>query len=298
MNLFKESEEIVTFKVEAKDKLERFLSSKDISGRLFRKLYKKKHIYVNGLEASRNERLAKDDIVSLYMEAEKNEFELEAIDLDVLYEDFDLLILNKAPYIVVHPTKSHESGTLANGIAYYFNKKGIDRKIRFVNRLDMNTSGILIVAKNAFAHQQISLQFENNSVEKKYKALVEHRVGEDQGIIESDLSKKSGDIKSSIDREEGDTLTKYTVIERYPDASMLDIRLYTGKTHQIRVHLKSIGHPIIGDSLYGEESAYIDRQALQSYYLKIKNPRSGEPIELSIDMPDDFKKLISHLKNM
>lgn len=298
MNLFKESEEIVTFKVEAKDKLERFLSSKDISGRLFRKLYKKKHIYVNGLEASRNERLAKDDIVSLYMEAEKNEFELEAIDLDVLYEDFDLLILNKAPYIVVHPTKSHESGTLANGIAHYFNKKGIDRKIRFVNRLDMNTSGILIVAKNAFAHQQISLQFENNSVEKKYKALVEHRVGEDQGIIESDLSKKSGDIKSSIDREEGDTLTKYTVIERYPDASMLDIRLYTGKTHQIRVHLKSIGHPIIGDSLYGEESAYIDRQALQSYYLKIKNPRSGEPIELSIDMPDDFKKLISHLKNM
>lgn len=296
MNLFEESEEIVIFKVENRDKLENFLSSKNISGRLFRKLYKKKHVYINGVEAKKKERVREGDIVSIYMEAEKNKFELEKMDLDIIYEDHDLLILNKPPYVVVHPTKSHDTDTLSNGIAYYFHEKGINRKIRFVNRLDMNTSGILIVAKNAFAHQQISLQFENNTVEKKYKALVKHRVEKDEEIISSDISKKTGDIKSSIDLEEGDTLTKYNVIERYKDATLLDIRLYTGKTHQIRVHLNSIGHPIIGDSLYGEESQYIDRQALQSYYLKMKNPRTREDMIFSIDMPDDFKNLISKLK--
>lgn len=296
MNLFEESEEIVIFKVGNRDKLESFLSSKNISGRLFRKLYKKRHIYINGIEAKKKESLVEGDIVSIYMEAESNEFELEEMDLDIIYEDHDLLILNKAPYVVVHPTKSHETNTLSNGIAYYFNQKGISRKIRFVNRLDMNTSGILIVAKNPFAHQQISLQFENNTVEKKYKALVKHRLEKDEEIISSDISKKSGHIKSSVDREEGDTHTKYKVIDRYDDASLLDIRLYTGKTHQIRVHLDSIGHPIIGDSLYGEDSPYIDRQALQSYYLKIKNPRSGEDMIFSIDMPDDFKNLIAQLK--
>lgn len=296
MNLFEENEEIVIFKVEKDDKVESFLFSKDISGRLFRKLYKKKHIYINGKEAGRNSKLNTGDLVSIYMEDESNDFELEKMDLNIIYEDYDLLILNKAPYMVVHPTKSHESNTLSNGIAYYFHEKGINRKIRFVNRLDMNTSGILIVAKNQFAHQQISLQFERDLVEKRYRALVEGRVKEDQAYIDLAIAKEEGAIKMTA--IEGDnTLTHYRVIERYRDASLLDIRLFSGKTHQIRVHMKEIGHPIIGDSLYNKESAYIARQALQSYYLKIKSPRRGEDLEFSIDMPKDFKDLIEHLKN-
>lgn len=295
MNLFEESEEIVTFKVEVKDDLENFLRSKNISGRLFRKLDKKNHIYINGKNAKRKCRLEREDIVSLFMEKETNDFKLENMDLNIIYEDYDLLIINKPPFVVVHPTKSHETNTLANGIAYYFNEKNIKRKIRFVNRLDMNTSGILIVAKNQFAHQQVSLQFENNIVEKRYKAIVEGIVENNEGYIDLDIGKKEGDIKQTVGVGE-EALTKYIVLERYKDSTLLDIILFTGKTHQIRVHMNSIGHPIIGDSLYNKDSEYIDRQALQSYYLKIKNPRTGENLEFAIDMPEDFKVLIKHLK--
>ncbi len=295
MNLFEENEEVVIFKIKEQDQLENFLSSKDISGRLFRKLYKKRHIFINGKKAKKKAKIEEGDIVSIFMEDEENNFELKKMDLNIIYEDHDLLILNKQPYIVVHPTKSHETDTLSNGIAYYFKEKGINRKIRFVNRLDMNTSGILIVAKNQFAHQQISLQFENNTVEKRYKALVDGIVEKDQAYMEMSIGKAEGDIKQSVIEGE-ETLTKYNVLERYKDATLLDIRIFTGKTHQIRVHMSHIGYPIIGDTLYNKESPYINRQALQSYYLKIKKPRSGEDLEFSIDMPEDFKSLINHLK--
>lgn len=297
MNLFEESEEIVIFKVENEDSLENFLFSKDISGRLFRKLYKKRHIYINGKVGKRKEKLKERDIVSVFMEPEKNDFKHEKMDFNIIYEDYDLLILNKEPYVVVHPTKSHETKTLSNGIAHYFSEKGINRKIRFVNRLDMNTSGILIVAKNPFAHQQLSLQFEKNTVGKKYKALVSGRVQKDEDYINEAIDKENENIKQNIGEDGKKSLTKYKVIEKYENASLLDITLYTGRTHQIRVHLNHIGHPIIGDILYSKESPYIDRQALHSYYLKIKNPRSGKDMEFTIDMPEDFKNLIKHLKS-
>ncbi len=296
MNLFEENEEIVVFKVEKEDNLKSFLFLKDISGRLFKKLYRKKHIYINGRPSKSNSKLKKGDLVSIYMEEESNDFELQKMDLDIVYEDHDLLILNKKPYMVVHPTKSHTRNTLSNGIAYYFNERGINRKIRFVNRLDMNTSGILIVAKNQFAHQQISLQFENNTVEKKYRAVVEGQVEDEEGFIDLGIVKEEGAIERSAIGDKS-ALTQYKVTERYKDASLLDIKLFTGKTHQIRVHMKEIGHPIIGDSLYNKESDHIDRHALESYYLKIKSPRTKEILEFSIDMPGDFKKLIKHLKS-
>lgn len=295
MNLFRESEEIVTFKAEKEENLDDFLFSKDISGRLFRKLNKKGHIYINGEKAKRKSKLKEGDIVSIFMEREENNFKLEKMDLNIIYEDYDLLIINKPPFVVVHPTKSHDSGTLSNGIAYYFEEKGIKRKIRFVNRLDMNTSGILIVAKNPFAHQQLSLQFQNNTVEKRYKAVVDGILEKNCGYIDAGIIKNDGDIKQSVEKSK-DALTKYRVLDRYKDASLLDIRIFSGKTHQIRVHMDYIGHPIIGDTLYNTESKYIKRQALQSYYLNIRTPRTGESLELSIDMPQDFTTLIKHLK--
>lgn len=295
MNLFEESEEIVIFEAEKEDNLKSFLFSRDISGRLLRKLQKKKHIYINGKSNKMTSKVKKGDLVSIYMEGESNNFELQKMDLDIIYEDHDLLILNKKPHMVVHPTKSHEKNTLSNGIAYYFNEKDIRRKIRFVNRLDMNTSGILIVAKNQFAHQQISLQFEKNTVEKRYRALVEGVVEEDKALIDLGVGREKTAIERSV-VEVNRALTEYRVIERYKNASLVDIKLFTGKTHQIRVHMKEIGHPIIGDSLYNKESDFIDRQALESYYLKIKSPRNREELVLSIDMSEDFKKLIKHLK--
>ncbi|MBU5257040.1 RluA family pseudouridine synthase [Tissierella praeacuta] len=299
MNLFEESENIVVFEVqEDRLDLEDFLSSKDISGRLFRKLYKAKQIYVNGKFKRKGLTLEKGAVVSIYMEDESENTKPEKMDIDIVYEDFDFLILNKQPNIVVHPTKSHQENTLSNGISYYFKEKGIKKKIRFVNRLDMDTTGILIVAKNPFAHQQMALQFESHKVEKKYQAIVDGIVEKDEDYIDLPIGREEDkSIRKTVTEEGQDALTKYTVIERYKEATLLDVQIFTGRSHQIRVHLDHIGHPIIGDSLYNKESPYIDRQALHSYYLKVKHPRTKEAIEFIAPLPKDMEKLIDHLKN-
>ncbi len=299
MNLFEESENIVVFEVqEDRLDLEDFLSSKDISGRLFRKLYKAKQIYVDGKFKRKGLTLEKGAVVSIYMEDESENTKPEKMDINIVYEDFDFLILNKQPNIVVHPTKSHQENTLSNGISYYFKEKGIKKKIRFVNRLDMDTTGILIVAKNPFAHQQMALQFESHKVEKKYQAIVDGIVEKDENYINLPIGREEDkSIRKTVTEEGQDALTKYTVIERYKDATLLDVQIFTGRSHQIRVHLDHIGHPIIGDSLYNKESPYIDRQALHSYYLKVKHPRTKEAIEFIAPLPKDMEKLIDHLKN-
>ncbi len=298
MDLFEESEDVIIFTGKnEKQNLESFLIKEDISGRLFRKLYKEKSIYINGKFKNRKTLINKGDIISLLMKDEINNIKPEKMKLDIIYEDFDLLILNKKPYVVVHPTKSHDENTLSNGISYYFRENNINKKIRFVNRLDMNTSGILIVAKNSFAHQQMALQFEKDIVEKKYKAIVEGVVKKSEDCIDVSIDTEEGNIKRIVNKNGQESLTKYTVIDRYKNASLLDIQIFTGRAHQIRVHLSHIGHPIIGDTLYNEESTYIDRQALHSYYLKIKTPRRKEYIELLADLPEDMEALIEKLKN-
>lgn len=299
MNLFEENENIVIFKANRDGlDLEEFLCDNDISGRLFRRLYKGKQVYVNGKFKRKGLTLKSGDIVSIYMEDEEEHINPEKMDIDIVYEDFDLLILNKQPNIVVHPTKSHQENTLSNGISYYFKEKGIKKKIRFVNRLDMDTTGILIVAKNPFAHQQMALQFESNKVEKKYQAIVAGIVEKDEDYIDLPIGREEEKSIRKVVTEEGqESLTKYTVIDRYKDATILDVQIFTGRSHQIRVHLNHIGHPIIGDTLYNEESPYIKRQALHSYYLKVKHPRTKKDIEFIAPLPKDMVELINHLKN-
>ncbi len=298
MNLFEESENIIIFEVDEENlDLEEFLFKKDLSRRLFTKLYRNKHIYVNGKFQRKGLLLGVGDIVSIYMEDEEQNIGGENIDLDIIYEDFDLLILNKKPNMVVHLTKSHQKNTLSNGIANYFMEKGIKKKIRFVNRLDMDTSGVLIVAKNPFAHQQMALQFEENKVEKKYKAIVSGVVEKDMDYIDIPIGREEENSIRKVVSENGqEALTKYSVLERYENASLLDVQIFTGRSHQIRVHLNHIGHPIIGDTLYNEGSPYINRQALHSYYLKIKHPRTKESIEVIAPLPKDMEQLIDHLK--
>lgn len=298
MNLFVESEDVIVFKSDTNDlDLENFLSTKDISGRLFRRLYKQKKLYVNGKFQRKSLCLSKGDIVSLFMGDEHEDIIPEPMDLDIVYEDFDLFILNKGPNIVVHPTKSHQTNTLSNGIAHYFLNKGIKKKIRFVNRLDMDTTGLLIVAKNSFAHQQMALQFENNTVEKKYLAIAKGVIKKDADTLNLPIGREEErSIRKTVVEDGQNALTTYKVIERYKDATLVELQIHTGRSHQIRVHLSHIGHPIIGDILYDEASPYIERQALHSYYLKAVHPRTKEIIVFKAELPEDMKQLINLMK--
>ena len=298
MDLTKNLEKNIIFKVEKDGKtLENFLLEQDISSRLFRRVYKSKNIFVNGMFKNRNEILNIGDKVTISIEDEIDNTLPQNIPLDIIYEDMDILALNKPPFIVVHPTKSHQENTLSNGIAYYFKENKIKRKIRLVNRLDMNTSGILLVAKSSFAHQQMALQFENNEVEKRYIALVDGIVKKDSGIIDLPIGREEEkSIRKIVTPSGKDAITKYKVIERYNNKTLLDVELVTGRSHQIRVHLNHIGHPIIGDTLYFEGNEYINRQALHAYYLKIKQPQSGEEIELKAKRPRDIENLINKFK--
>ncbi len=299
MDLFQETESIVIFNCKKDDiSLEEFLYEERISNRLFRRLYKQNEIYVNGRVAKKRHRLKSGDIISIHMVDEINNVSSEEMDLDIVYEDMDLLILNKDQNTVVHLTKSHQNNTLSNGIAHYFREKNINKKIRFVNRLDMDTTGVLVVAKNPFAHQQTAIQFENNTVEKKYIALVHGVVERDEGIIDKPIGREEeGSIKKTVTPNGQSALTRYVVRERLKDATLLEVQIFTGRSHQIRVHLGYIGHPIIGDILYGQKSPYIGRQALHSSSLKLVHPRKKLPIEFIAPLPEDMINLIKKLRN-
>ena len=298
MNFLKDSKNRINFTCNNDDlDLQEFLKYIDLSARMFRKLYKEKKILVNGKFQRKGISLNKGDIVSLVMEDETEDIKAEKMDLDIIYEDDDLLIINKEPNIVVHPTKSHQTNTLSNGIAYYFKENKINRKIRFVNRLDMDTSGIVIIAKNSFAHQQMALQFENNTVEKKYLAIVEGIIKEDTGTIDLPIGREEDkSIKKIVTDNGQNALTKFRVISRLKDATLVEVRIYTGRSHQIRVHMDYIGHPIIGDSLYNKKSNLISRQALHSYYLKAKHPRTKKAIIFEAPIPFDMVELINLMK--
>jgi 23S rRNA pseudouridine1911/1915/1917 synthase len=298
--IFGESESVVSFDVKTDaDNLEQFLKREyDVSSRLIKKMVREKSIFLNGEKVRRNVSIKRGDIITLVMEEEQdNNLPDPEIELDIIYEDIDLIVLNKKPYTVVHTTQGHPIGTIANGISYYFMEKGIKKKVRFINRLDRDTSGVLLIGKNSFAHQQVSKQFKDNTVEKTYLTVVDGIVEKDRDTIDLPIEREDEDSIIRVVRPDGKrAITHYEVVERYKNATLLKVILETGRTHQIRVHLKHIGHPIIGDSLYFEENGDIDRQALHSYGMKIKLPRNKKEIELKAELPYDIVELIEKLK--
>ncbi|SHH40621.1 23S rRNA pseudouridine1911/1915/1917 synthase [Caloranaerobacter azorensis DSM 13643] len=298
MTVFKENENIIEFNVDDDGLLiKEILKDKfNISDRFLKRLERTKSVFLNGSRIKTNKIARKGDKITILMEDETDENVPQPIPIEIIYEDFDLLILNKPPKIVVHPTKSHPDNTIANGVAYYFKQKKIKKKVRFVNRLDMDTSGILVIAKNPFAHQQLAKQFESNIVEKRYLAIVEGIVKDDEGTIKEAIGRCNDvSIKRTVLEDGKVAITNYKVLERYKNATLLEIHIETGRTHQIRVHLSHIGHPIIGDSLYNKPSQLIDRQALHSYSLKFISPRTKERRLVFARLPKDMELLIEKL---
>ncbi|ALB48134.1 pseudouridine synthase [Clostridium beijerinckii] len=273
-----------------------------LSTRLIRSASLGKRIFVNDEVVKMNRVLNEGEIIKIDLaKDESQDIAPEKMDIDIVYEDEDILVVNKKPFMVVHPTKSYQSGTLANGVINYFMESGQNCIVRLVSRLDMNTSGLIIIAKNQFSHGMLSKEMSENKVEKKYLALVHGIMKEKQGTIDLPIYKPEGienGIRRVIDERGQRSITHYKVVEEYNESSLVECKLETGRTHQIRVHLSHLGHPIYGDTLYGDgdEEDLIKRQALHAFGLDFKSPRSGEILSLRAELPDDMKDLISKLK--
>lgn len=244
---------------------------------------------------------AAGSLIEVRLPVEENSFEPEDIPFGILYEDDDLLIVNKQPGLTTHPTKGHPDHTLANGVMKYIVDTGQQFKIRFANRLDMDTSGILIVAKSANAQSNISEQMRRNEVVKKYTAIVHGVIEKDQFTIDLPVGRP---IDERVERavlpvELGgkNAVTDVRVIERFDEHTLVHLTLHTGRTHQIRVHLKHIGHPIIGDHLYGGDAPdLIGRQALHAHYISLSHPMTGEKLEIEAALPDDMQQALNEIK--
>ncbi len=300
----KQKENIIVYEAEPSDdkkELKQVLKNKlDFSSRLLSKLKRSKSIFVNGEYLKYHEVIKNGDEIKILMEDESNHFIPQNIPFEVAYEDVDLILVNKQPGIVTHPTKSHPDNTIANAAAWYLKNKGIDCKIRFVNRLDMDTSGLLVIAKNAYSHHVLSEQMQEDKIEKKYAAFVWGVIEEDEGRIEAPIYRTSYDsIKRVVDERGQESITEFKVLERYKNATMVEVKLLTGRTHQIRVHMEHLGHPLIGDTLYGNDNGeLIGRQALHAKYLYFLQPRYKSEVEVEANLPEDLLELRMKLKNM
>jgi len=271
----------------------RFIKSSGISGK----------ISVNDKVAKLNHRINSNDKIEIDMKKDEHQnIEPEKMELEVVYEDMDLIVINKRPGMVVHPTRGYPLGTLANGVLHYFMEKGEKCIVRLVSRLDMDTSGLIIIAKNQFSHMALARDMQDKDLqgtfEKSYMTIVHGNMQSKSGTIDLPIGKPDEEsIKREVCADGQKSITHYEVMESFKNGDLVKMTLETGRTHQIRVHLSHIGHPIYGDSLYGnEENHYIDRQALHAYKLIIPHPRTGEELILITDLPEDMKNLIIKLK--
>ena len=252
---------------------------------------------LNGVQAKGFMKPEVGDLISIRLPKETSDFPAEDIPIDVLYEDDDLLIINKQPGIIVHPTKGHPYHTIANGLMKYMQDTGQEFKVRFANRIDMDTSGIVICAKNANCQDSISNQMKGQDVVKKYVAIVHGRV-EDDCVINLPVGRPDEvSIRRCVMEEGKDATTIVNVLEAFDDYSLLELTIMTGRTHQIRVHLSHIGHPIIGDALYeGEAPGLIERQALHAYHIEFIHPMTEERLTIEAPYPDDMLKALEIIR--
>ncbi|HEY5563458.1 MAG TPA: RluA family pseudouridine synthase [Clostridiaceae bacterium] len=271
----------------------------NLSSRLIRGAAVTSRIFVNEKVVKLNQIVSPGDLIAIDINKdETQDITPEDIEIDIVYEDGDIIIVNKPINMVVHPTKSYQSGTLANALLYYFQKTGENCIVRLVNRLDMDTSGLIIIAKNQYSHMMLSRSMEKDELIKGYTAVIHGFMEEDKGTIDLPIYRVGqGTIKRIVHEDGQRSITHYNVQESLIKGQILSLRLETGRTHQIRVHLSHEGHPIYGDSLYGveEDITLISRQALHASYLCFKHPRTGKEICLKSKLPKDILDLIEKL---
>ena len=292
------------------ERLDRYLSEEmeDRSRSYIQKLIKDQYVIVNQKPVKANYRLSLGDMVEITLpEAKEPDIIPENIPLDILYEDQDIIIVNKPKQMVVHPAPGHYSGTLVNALMYHCGQElsGINGTMRpgIVHRIDMDTTGSLIVCKNDMAHQSLSDQLKVHSIKRVYVAIVHGNIKEDNGTVNFPIGRHPTERKKmSIHTKNGrNAITHYKVLERFGEYTYIQCALETGRTHQIRVHLASIGHPLVGDQVYGPRKCPFPKlqgQTLHAKTLGIIHPRTGEYLEINAPLPDYFIELLDRLRNI
>ena len=263
-----------------------------ISTRLKNKLIKKGMIFLNGsvVDTRSNINIGDKLVIDFNYNEDNSNIVPKEIPLDIVYEDDWLLVVNKPSGIAIHPSILHFDNSLSNGIRYYFDKIGLKKKIRPVNRLDTDTSGLVIFAKCEYIQESLNFQMKDNTFKKEYICLCSGLFDKKEGTINLPIARKEGSIiERCIDENGKKAITHYKVLKEFKDYSLVLCKLETGRTHQIRLHMASTHHPILGDTLYGTSSSLISRQALHSYKMKFVHPITKKELELTANLPKDIK---------
>ena len=277
----------------------------DISRSALQKNIEKGNITVNGEKISKNYKLRIGDIVEAELPPPENiDIVPEDIPLDIMYEDDDLIVINKPQNMVVHPAPGHYTGTLVNALMFHCgdNLSGINGVLRpgIVHRIDKDTSGVLVIAKSDLAHKGLSEQLAEHSMKRVYNAIVYNSFSEESGTVDRNIDRSKNDRKKMAVVMQGgrNAVTHYKVIEKLGKYTWVELQLETGRTHQIRVHMSYIGHPLLGDPVYGPKKCpfNLNGQVLHAKVLGFIHPRTGEYMEFNSEVPDYFSSLIERLK--
>lgn len=277
----------------------------DLSRTTVKRLIDEEKILVNGKKQKSSYKPEMGDVISIDMpEAREIKLEAQNIPVPVIYEDNDIIVVNKPKGMVVHPANGNPDGTLVNAILAMCKNSlsGIGGEIRpgIVHRLDKDTSGLLIVAKNDTAHIKMSKQIQDRKVTKKYIALVKGVIAETEATIDLPIARSTKDRKKmGVDPNGKNAITHFKVLKRYDKYTLLELKIDTGRTHQIRVHMSYIGHPVVGDSVYsnGKNEFDIEGQMLHARYLEFKHPITGEELKLEAPIPEYFESILKKLEN-
>lgn len=277
----------------------------ELSRSHIQKLIKDGNILVNQKPVKANYRLSYDDVIKVTLpELKEPEIVAEELPLDVLYEDSDIIIVNKPKQMVVHPAPGHYTGTLVNALMYHCGDElsGINGVMRpgIVHRIDMDTTGSLVVCKTDVAHKSLAAQLKEHSIKRVYVAIVYGNIKEDYGTVNAPIGRHPTDRKkmSTHAKHSREAITHYKVLERFGDYTYIQCELETGRTHQIRVHMASIGHPLLGDQVYGPAKCpfkNLQGQTLHAKTLGIIHPTTGEYLEVNAPIPDYFENLLVRL---
>lgn len=284
-----------------KVRIDNYLSDKlDISRSKVQKLIKDGNVLVNGQSVNVSYKVKIGDVIEYSLDLnEETDITPEDIPIDIVYEDNDLLVINKASGMVVHPAPGHYTGTLVNALLYRFNlNSGEANRPGIVHRLDKDTSGLMLVAKNEFIHEKLSEMIGKKDVERKYLAIVDGLIKHDTGTIDAPIGRDANNRqKMAVTDVNGkDSITHFKVLERFDNNTFIECILETGRTHQIRVHMNYIGYPINNDPLYGRGKATEFGQMLHSYSIKFNHPRTGKELSFRVEPPKEFMDKLNELR--